>query len=219
MCNSILAILNKRIYKGRDVIYSDVLRKCSSAALSVSQTRLKRLSSSSSSVVLLITPTTLWIKTNSNFNLLTYLIKFGKYSSLKQAILLPQGDQKTSCGIKDFHGPSLFHKVWGDSPIKVHDSSVTVTTSTTSCGSLHPSDFSPLLCWADSECISHVSTADTCVSCAVCSQMPHSFNVQFHWSFCQRQTECEWLLVHWQEFRGHMPHLSPSAKEKMLFCF
>ena len=121
MCNSILAILNKRIYKGRDVIYSDVLRKCSSAALSVSQTRLKRLSSSSSSVVLLITPTTLWIKTNSNFNLLTYLIKFGKYSSLKQAILLPQGDQKTSCGIKDFHGPSLFHKVWGDSPIKVHD--------------------------------------------------------------------------------------------------
>ena len=75
MCNSILAILNKRIYKGRDVIYSDVLRKCSSAALSVT------------SIVLLITPTTWWIKTNSNFNLITYLINFGNYSSLKWTIL------------------------------------------------------------------------------------------------------------------------------------
>ena len=57
------------------------------------------------------------------------------------------------------------------------------------------------------------------MSCVVCSQMPHSFNVQFYWSFCQRQTEYEWIFVHCQEFRGHTMHLFLSPKEKNTVLF
>lgn len=56
----ILANLNRRLYKGSHVVDSDVLRKCSSVILSIIN------------VVLFTTPNALWIKTNSNLNLISY---------------------------------------------------------------------------------------------------------------------------------------------------